>query len=149
MFWGFSASYNVISSFSYLYMLLRILRPELIKTFPFCCYYSRTSMVRTLMARLPWLFRTHSWVPWKKSHSCRFEVQSTLVISKWKRPFETLRDIRTSTYQICWIEENTDRTTKFHKWTWNLTSLVRNICWKYCGKGRNFSSYPQYCYTWC
>ena len=28
-------------------------------------------MARTLMARLPWLFQTHSWVPWKKSHSCR------------------------------------------------------------------------------
>ena len=41
-------------------------------------------------------------------------------------------------------------TTKFHKWTCNLTPLVRNICWKYCGKGENlllmgnFSSYPQY-----
>ena len=28
---------------------------------------------------------------------------------------ETLRDIRTSTYQMCRIEENTNRTTKFHK----------------------------------
>ena len=27
--------------------------------------YSRTSMARTLMARLPRLFRTRSWVPWK------------------------------------------------------------------------------------
>ena len=27
--------------------------------------YSRTSMARTLMARLQWLFRTLSWVPWK------------------------------------------------------------------------------------
>ena len=27
--------------------------------------YSRTSMARTLMARLPWLFRTRSWVPRK------------------------------------------------------------------------------------
>ena len=27
--------------------------------------YSRTSMARTLKARFPRLFRTHSWVPWK------------------------------------------------------------------------------------
>ena len=43
------------------------------------------------------------------------KVQSTLVISKLKGPSETLRDIRTSTYQIFRIEENTNRTTKFHK----------------------------------
>ena len=43
------------------------------------------------------------------------DIQSTLVISKSKEPSETLRDIRTSTYQICRIEENANRTTKFHK----------------------------------
>ena len=32
-------------------------------------YYSRT-----LMARLPRLFRTRSWVPWKKSLRCRFRI---------------------------------------------------------------------------
>ena len=42
-------------------------------------------------------------------------IQSTLVISKSKGPSKTLRDIRTSTYQMCRIEENTNRTTKFHK----------------------------------
>ena len=42
-------------------------------------------------------------------------VQSTLVISKSKGPSETLRDIRTSTYQMCSIEENTNGTTKFFK----------------------------------
>ena len=36
------------------------------------------------------------------SASC---IQSTLVISKSKGPSKTLRDIRTSTYQICSIEE--------------------------------------------
>ena len=45
----------------------------------------------------------------------RLIIQSTLVISKSKGPSETLRDIRTSTYQMCRIEENTNRTTKFHK----------------------------------
>ena len=43
------------------------------------------------------------------------KVQSTLVISKSKGPSEQLRDIRTSTYQMCSIEKNTNRTTKFHK----------------------------------
>ena len=36
-----------------------------------------------------------------------FEIQSTLVISKSKGPSKTVRDIRTSTYQICSIEEKT------------------------------------------
>ena len=43
------------------------------------------------------------------------KLQSTLVTSKSKGPSETLRDIHTSTYQICIIEENKNRTTKFHK----------------------------------
>ena len=42
-------------------------------------------------------------------------IQSTLVISNLKGPSETLRDIRTSTYQIFRMEENTNRTTKFNK----------------------------------
>ena len=66
------------------------------------------------------------------------EVQSTLVISKSKGPTKTLPDIRTSTYQICSIEEKTIRTTNFHKWLCNLTPIVRNIYWKYCGKGEKF-----------
>ena len=40
-------------------------------------------------------------------------LQSTLVISKSKGPSKTVRDIRTSTYQICSIEEKTIRTTNF------------------------------------
>ena len=49
------------------------------------------------------------------NYDVSFEIQSTLVISKSKGPSETLRDIRTSTYQIFRIEENTNRTTKFNK----------------------------------
>ena len=48
-------------------------------------------------------------------------VQLTLVISKSKGSSETLRDIRTSGYQICSIEKNPNRKTKFHKGTCNLT----------------------------
>ena len=86
------------------------------------------------------------------SFSSTGQLQSTLVISKSKGPSETLRDIRTSTYQIYRIEENTHHTTKFHKWTCNLSPSVRNICWKYCGKGKKLllrSSYPQYFLIWC
>ena len=36
------------------------------------------------------------------------EIQSTLVISKSKGPSETLRDIHTSTYQICKTENFTN-----------------------------------------
>ena len=49
------------------------------------------------------------------SVSKQFQIQSTPVISKSKGPADTVRDIRTSTYQMCRIEENTKRTTKFHK----------------------------------
>ena len=42
-------------------------------------------------------------------------IQSTLVISNLKGPSETLRDIRSSTYQMFRIEENTNCTTKFNK----------------------------------
>ena len=34
-----------------------------------------------------------------------FQIQSTLVISNSKRLSEILRDIRSSTYQVCRIEE--------------------------------------------
>ena len=43
------------------------------------------------------------------------DIQSTLVISKSKGLFEMLRDICTSTYQICRIEEHITRTTTFQK----------------------------------
>ena len=42
-------------------------------------------------------------------------IQSTLVISKSKGLSEILRDIRSSTYQICRIEEKINRTTTFYK----------------------------------
>ena len=38
---------------------------------------------------------------------CKMTIQSTLVISKSKVPSKTVRDIRTSTYQICSIEGKT------------------------------------------
>ena len=43
---------------------------------------------------------------WKNYIPCIISIQSTLVISNSKGRFETLRDIRTSTYQGCGTEEN-------------------------------------------
>ena len=42
-----------------------------------------------------------------KAKKGKWLIQSTLVISKSKGPSKTVRDIRTSTYQICSIEEKT------------------------------------------
>ena len=44
-----------------------------------------------------------------------YQIQSTLVISNSKGLSETLRDIRTTTYQIFRIEEKIIRTTTFNK----------------------------------
>ena len=61
------------------------------------------------------------------SHVERSKVQSTLVISKSKGVYEILRDIRSSTYHICRIEEKVIRTTTFNKYICNLTLEVRDI----------------------
>ena len=55
------------------------------------------------------------------------EIQSTLVISNSKGLSEILRDIRTSTYQICRIEEKMILTTTFNKYICNCTLEVRDI----------------------
>ena len=54
-------------------------------------------------------------------------IQSTLVVSNSKGLSEILRDIRTSTYQNCRIEENTNRTTTFNKCICNWTLEIRDI----------------------
>ena len=56
-----------------------------------------------------------------------YKIQSTLVISKSKGLSEILRDIRTSTYQICRIEEKKNWTTPFNKWICKVTPEVRDI----------------------
>ena len=56
-----------------------------------------------------------------------FRIQSTLVISNSRGLSEILRDIRTSTYQICRIEEKLIRLTTFNKYMCNLTPEVRDI----------------------
>ena len=54
-------------------------------------------------------------------------IQSTLVISNSKGLSAILRDIRTSSYQICRIEEKIIRTTTFNKYMCNWTLEVRDI----------------------
>ena len=64
-----------------------------------------------------------------KKGSCQLltKVQSTLVISNSKGLSEILRDIHTSTYQICRIEEKLIRLTTFNKYMYNWTLEIRNI----------------------
>ena len=84
---------------------------------------------------------------------CQY-LQSTFIISKTKGLSEILRDIGTSTYQICRIEEKNNQIIRFHKGIYNLTPDVRDIE-KYCGEGEkmilrsNFFLSPQYFITCC
>ena len=70
----------------------------------------------------------------KRQESERIKlIQSTLVISNSMGLSEILRDIRTSTYQICRIGEKLNRLTIFNKYTSNWTLEVRailKILWK-------------------
>ena len=70
-------------------------------------------------------------------------VQSILVISNSKGPSEIHRDIRTSTYQICRIEEKIIRTATFNKYicNWNLEDRdILEILWER-REISNFSSF--------
>ena len=70
----------------------------------------------------------HSLSPYQGETSAKvFEIQSTLVISNSKGLSEILRYIRTSTYQICRIEEKLIRLTTFNKQICNWTLEVRDI----------------------
>ena len=67
------------------------------------------------------------------SNGYNVELQSTLVISNPKGFSKILRDIRTSTYQICRLEEKINRTTAFNKCICNWILEVRDmlkILWK-------------------
>ena len=55
------------------------------------------------------------------------EIQSTPVISNSKGLSEIYRDIRTSTYQVCRIEEKLIRLTTSNKYMCNWTLEVRDI----------------------
>ena len=59
------------------------------------------------------------------------QIQSTLVISNSKGLSEILRDIRSSTYQVCRIEEKIIWLTTFNKlignWTFEVKRYIENI----------------------
>ena len=78
--------------------------------------------------------------------SLAINIQSTLVISNSKGLYEILRDVCTSTYQICRIEEKIIRTTTFNKYICNWTLEVRDILkilWKRGEIAPYCSSFPQ------
>ena len=66
-------------------------------------------------------------------------VQSTLVISNSMGLSEILRDIRSSTYQVCRIEEKIIWLTTFNKLIGNWTFEVRDILKNIVEKKRNCS----------
>ena len=61
-----------------------------------------------------------------RTHTCT-GINSNLVISNFKGLSEIFRDIRTSTYQICRIEEKIIRLTTFNKYICNWTLEVKEI----------------------
>ena len=60
-----------------------------------------------IQTKLKWGNRYDSCTLQSSDNAVHVQIQSTLVISKSKGLSETVRDIRTSTYQICSIEEKT------------------------------------------
>ena len=79
-------------------------------SFPFHCSSEQRLwlLIRIMCVKNLWpIIRTPFMMVFmrRQSKCLPAEIQSTLVISKSKGPSETVRDIRTSTYQICSIEE--------------------------------------------
>ena len=71
---------------------------------------------------------------WENSAEYKLMIlQPTLGISNSKGVFKMLRDIRTSTYQICRLEEKTNRKTAFNKcicnWTLEIKDMLKML-WK-------------------
>ena len=75
-------------------------------------------------------------------------IQSTLVISKPKGLSEILRDIRTSAYQVCKIEEKNKSYNYISQMIIHIIKHLKlnmlKILWKRGEIATNFSSFPQY-----
>ena len=101
---------------------------------------SVTAKLSVLRYLLPMKDRSIQGMILKKIH-CRLEVWCNTVDSRYLEIKGTI--INTSRYPYFDIS-----------WLCNLTPLIRNIYWKYCGKGEkllprsNFSSFLQYFVTW-
>ena len=96
-----------------------------------------------VVSRTPWvwtprdtLFQTQYCCTDNCLHNVYRYIQSTLIISNSKGPSELRRDIHTSIYQICRIEEKIIRTTTSNKYICNWTLEVRDTLYveKYCEK---------------
>ena len=86
----------------------------------------------TLRFALVRLSKRPAFVSWLPIFAVRLHY-SRLSLSRISRDYEILQDIRTSTYQICRIEEKMIRTTTFNKYICNWTLEVRDvlkILWK-------------------
>ena len=113
-----------------------------------CAGWPESSLGANVRRDVFWRFGSYHY------ENMPFEIQSTLVISNSKRLSETLRDIRTSTYQICGNEKNNKSNSTFTN-EYVICLLKLEIYWKYCGKEEklllrsNFSSFLQYFVTCC
>ena len=100
------------------------LKQVLLYTYNKVCFYAE---IRNIICGYPFLSGGFN------VSLTNYGIQSTLVISNSKGLSELLRDIRTSTYQICRIEEKIIRTTTFNKyicnWTFEVGDMLK-ILWK-------------------
>ena len=95
--YGKIAKYFMLMSLYNIYIyILRMLRTCVIRATPvgtpIVNNYSRTSMARTPTARLPWLIRTHFWVPTK----CSRQLKKTI----FKEIFLFYREIVCCVYSL-------------------------------------------------
>ena len=93
-----------------------------IQSILFLSIYSRTSMTRTLMVRLPRLVRTRSWVPWNKVHSCKFGIITNgflFYIEKWYMVCTRWGDSNEST-QYTFILKKIEKISLLYHLTWRI-----------------------------
>ena len=82
------------------------------------------------------------WI-WHKLITCQrktvdsryLEIEGT-IINTLRYPYFDISDL--------WYSGNIIWTTKFYKWLCNVTPLIRNIYWKYCGKGEKLLPQEQF-----
>ena len=113
--------------------------------------YSRTSMTRTPMARLPRLFRIRSWVPRKTSNSCRhYYIWNNL---GW---FFIILILVYCVYSLEWgnSNENTQHTFIFKKFEKNIPIMPPDLALWFISLARttpvsNIFSWYQRCSSYC
>ena len=103
------------------------------------------SLLNSSCSEVCFLFavKKHSFLQAPKRRKDEEQIQSTLVISNSKGLSKILWDIRTSTYQICRIEEKIIRSTTFNKYVCNWTLEVIDIL-KILWKRGEITSWEQF-----